>query len=195
MHNCAALAEGVFLERQVLNLIASTIILFLTILIAWYLYHKQLAKRDLFEIPKFSKESKLSNFFNRVMYFLKYLLIFPAYSFVWFLIFSFMLFLISESRPIEDILFFGIIVIAATRISAYVSSKLAEDMAKLLPWAMIVIFLTDAEAITMASVQSSFNIFYQYVPNVIKYLFFITFVEWVLRISSWLFSPAKKGQQ
>ena len=92
LHNYAALAKEFFLDRQFLNLIASTIILFLTILIAWYLYHKQLAKRDLFEIPKFSKESKLSNFFNRVMYFLKYLLIFPAYSFVWFLIFSFLFF-------------------------------------------------------------------------------------------------------
>ncbi|MBI2101617.1 hypothetical protein HYT53_03300 [Candidatus Woesearchaeota archaeon] len=181
------------LDRQFINLLISTIILFIASLVAWFIYSKQLAKRDLFEL-KLKVGSSFRIFFDRLVYFLKYLAIFPIYSFLWFLIFSFLLFLLSKSRPIEDILYFGIIVVAATRIGAYVSEKLAEDMAKLLPWSLILIFLIDPSAITIKSISSSFGIFYQQIPKVAKYLVFIVAVEWVLRIGYWIISPRKAPQ-
>ena len=187
------LAKEFILDRQFVNLLISTTILFLASLVAWFIYSKQLAKRDLFEL-KLEVGSRFRNFFGRLVYFLKYLVIFPVYSFLWFLIFSFLLFLLSKSRPIEDILYFGIIVVAATRIGAYVSEKLAEDMAKLLPWSLILIFLIDPSAITIKSISSSFGIFYQQIPKVAKYLVFIVAVEWVLRIGYWVVSPRKASQ-
>ena len=110
-----------FVDRQFLVLLSSTIILFLAIFIMWYFYHKQLSKKNLFEIPKIDSNSKFVNFINRLVYFLKYIIIFPLYSFIWFLIFSFLLVLIAKSRPISEIMFFGIIIVSVTRISAYVS--------------------------------------------------------------------------
>ena len=187
------LAKEFILDRQFVNLLISTTILFLASLVAWFIYSKQLAKRDLFEL-KLEVGSRFRNFFERLIYFLKYLAIFPVYSFLWFLIFSFLLFLLSKSRPIEDILYFGIIVVAATRIGAYVSEKLAEDMAKLLPWSLILIILIDPSAITIKSISSSFGIFYQQIPKVAKYLVFIVAVEWVLRIGYWVVSPRKASQ-
>ena len=187
------LAKEFILDRQFVNLLISTTILFLASLVAWFIYSKQLAKRDLFEL-KLEVGSRFRNFFERLIYFLKYLAIFPVYSFLWFLIFSFLLFLLSKSRTIEDILYFGIIVVAATRIGAYVSEKLAEDMAKLLPWSLILIFLIDPSAITIKSISSSFGIFYQQIPKVAKYLVFIVAVEWVLRIGYWVVSPRKASQ-
>ncbi len=187
------LAKEFVLDRQFVNLLISTIILFIASLIAWFIYSKQLAKRDLFEL-KLEVGSRFRNFLERLVYFLKYLVIFPVYSFLWFLIFSFLLFLLSKSRPIEDILYFGIIVVAATRIGAYVSERLAEDMAKLLPWSLILIFLIDPSAITIKSISSSFGIFYEQIPKVAKYLVFIVGVEWVLRIGYWIVSPRKASQ-
>jgi len=181
-----------FVDRQFLVLLSSTIILFLAIFIMWYFYHKQLSKKNLFEIPKIDSNSKFVNFINRLVYFLKYIIIFPLYSFIWFLIFSFLLVLIAKSRPISEIMFFGIIIVSVTRISAYVSSKLAEDMAKLLPWALIIVFLMDPQSITIASVQASFNSFMQEIPNIAKYLIFIAFVEWSLRIGNWIIGSNKK---
>ena len=102
--------------------------------------------------------------------------------------------MLSKSRPIEDILYFGIIVVATTRISAYVSEKLAEDMAKLLPWSLIFIFLIDPGAITIKSISSSFGIFYEQIPKVAKYLVFIVAVEWALRIGCWIVSPKQASQ-
>lgn len=184
-------AKNFFVDRQFLILLSSTVFLFIAIFIMWYFYHKQLTKKDLFEIQKIRSDSKFINFLNRLAYTLKYLIIFPLYSFVWFLIFSFLLVLIAKSRPIEEIMFFGIIMVSVTRISAYISPKLAEDMAKLLPWALIIVFLTDPNSITIDSIQVSFNNFVQEVPKIAKYLIFIAFVEWTLRIGQWVIRPNK----
>ncbi|MBS3104647.1 hypothetical protein J4234_00145 [Candidatus Woesearchaeota archaeon] len=181
-----------FIDRQFLILLSSTVILFLAIFIMWYFYHKQLSRKDLFDIPKIDSNSKFLSFINRLVYFSKYIIVFPLYSFIWFLIFSFLLVLIAKSRPIGEIMFFGIVIVSVTRISAYVSSKLAEDMAKLLPWALIIIFLIDPQSITIRSVQASFNSFMQEIPKVAKYLIFIAFVEWSLRIGNWMIGFNKK---
>lgn len=182
-------AKQVVLDRQYLSLFTATIVLFSASFIAWFIYSKQLAKRDLFELPKVKAERKISNFLNKIVYFLKYLLIFPAYSFIWFLIFSFLLFLLSKSRSIQDIFYFGIVVVAATRVGAYVSERLAEDMAKLLPWSLILIFLIDPAAVTLNGAVESFTIFMQHVPEVARYLLFIIFIEWILRIGRWIIKP------
>lgn len=186
------LIKEFILDKQFLSLFISTIVLFLVGLLAWYIYYKQIARRDLFEIPKLNLKSKFTNVLDRILYFLKYLLIFPVYSFIWFLIFSFLLFVLSKSRPAEDILFLGIIVVAATRMSAYVSEKLAEDMAKVLPWTLIVIFLIQPEAVTLETFISSFPVFLQQIPRVAKYLVFIIVLEWLLRIGYWVIKPKNK---
>jgi len=189
------LAKSFILDKQFLNLFMSTIILFFVSLLAWYVYYKQLARRDLFEIPKLNLKVKFINVLDRIIYFLKYLFIFPIYSFIWFLVFSFLLFVLSKSRSIEDILFLGIIVVAATRIGAYVSEKLAEDMAKLLPLTLIAIFLISPEVVTIKTITSSFPILLQQIPRVAKYLLFIIVLEWLLRIGHWVVTSIKPKRQ
>src|SRR3989338_5270922 len=188
-------SKDFILDEQYLNLLYSTIVLFAASGVAWYIYYKQLARRDLFDIPELDLNAKYTNVFNRIVYFLKYLFIFPMYSFIWFLIFSFLLFVLSKSRPIEDILFLGIMLVTATRIGAYVSEKLAEDMAKLLPLTLIAIFLMDPKAVTLQTVTSSFPIILNQFPRVAKYLLFIIVVEWLLRIGNWIFTISKKPKQ
>ncbi|MBI2653485.1 hypothetical protein HYX02_01605 [Candidatus Woesearchaeota archaeon] len=186
-----ALAKGFVLDKQYLNLLTSTIVLFLVGWLSWHIYYKQLARRDLFEIPKLNFKSKFMNVLDGIIYFSKYLFIFPVYSFIWFLIFSFLLFVLSKSRPIENILFLGIIVVAATRMGAYVSEKLAEDMAKVLPWTLIVIFLIDPKVVTLEALISSFTALLQQIPSVVKYLLFIIVLEWALRLGHWIFTSIK----
>ncbi len=195
INDSLAFAKNLILDGQFLNLFISTVILFFASLLAWYIYYKQLARRDLFEIPKLTLKTKFVNMLDKILYFLKYLFIFPIYSFIWFLIFSFLLFVLSKSRAIEDILFLGIIVVTATRMCAYVSEKLAEDMAKLLPLTLIAIFLIDPKAVTLQTINSSFPIFLQQIPWVVKYLLFIIVVEWLLRLLHWIITSVRKPKQ
>ena len=103
--------------------------------------------------------------------------------------------MLSKSRPIEDVLFLGIIVVATTRICAYASEKLAEDIAKLLPLTLIAIFLIDSKSISLDAIKSSLLVLLEQIPKVAKYLLFIIFVEWVLRIMHWIFRPANQQSQ
>jgi len=183
------------LDKQYMNLLASTLVLFSVSFLAWFVYYKQLARKDLFEIPELKLNLKSRNFLNRMIYFLKYLIVFPVYSFVWFLVFSFLLLVLSQSRPVEDVLFLGIIVVAATRMGAYVSDKLAEDMAKLLPWTLIALFLIDPKIVDFGGFVDAFSTIVHQIPNVAKYLLFIIVLEWLLRIGNWIFSPSKQKPQ
>ncbi|MBI2657264.1 hypothetical protein HYX08_01065 [Candidatus Woesearchaeota archaeon] len=187
--------KNFILDKQFLNLFMSTAVLFLASLLSWYVYYKQLARRDLFEIPKLDLKLKFASFIDRTVYFLKYLFIFPLYSFVWFLVFSFLLLLLSKARPIEDILFLGIIVVSATRTAAYVSEKLAEDMAKLLPLTLIAIFLINPESVTLNTIRSSFSTLLPQFPRVAKYLLFTIALEWILRLCHWAFASIKPKNQ
>ena len=195
LNDYLTLAKDFILDKQFLNLFMSTLVLFFASLLAWYIYYKQLARRDLFEIPKLKLKTKFANVLDRIIYFLKYLFIFPIYSFIWFLVFSLLLFVLSKSRSIEDVLFLGIIVVTATRMGAYVSEKLAEDMAKLLPLTLIAIFLMDPKVITLETIASSFPILLQQIPKVAKYLLFIVIIEWLLRIGLWIIISIKPKRQ
>lgn len=186
LNNYLILAKEFILDKQFLNLFSSTIILFFASVLTWYICYKQLAKRDLFEIPKFEVRTRFMEILDRIIYFLKYLVLFPIYSFIWFLIFSFLLFLLSKSRPIEDILFLGIVLVAVTRMCAYVSHRLAEEMAQLLPLTLVVIFFLEPKAINLEIGTSSFFVLIQQIPRVAKYLLFIVVVEWFLRIWHWI---------
>ena len=177
-----------FFDRQFLNLFIATVVLIAASYFAWHIYSNQLAKRDLFR--KRMRIGKTSyHFFDHVIYLLKYLIVFPIYSFLWFLIFAFLLFMLSKSRPIDDILYFGIVMVAATRCCAYINEKLAEDMAKLLPWSLIFVFLIDPQAISVNSIIDSFLVFMDYIPKALKYMLFIIVLEWVLRIGYWIIKP------
>ena len=188
-------AKEFIFDRQFLNLLISTLVLFSASLLSWIVYYKQLAKRDLFEIPKQHPSSKLINAVYKTAYLLKYVIVFPVYSFIWFLIFSFLLFALSKSRPVNDVLFLGIIVVAATRIGAYANEKLAEDMAKLLPLTLIAIFLIDPKAVDFGTLKSSFEIFIVQVPIVLKYLLFIIVLEWALRSLRGIFAYLEKPKE
>lgn len=184
-----------FVDKQFLVLLSSTVILFIAIYIMWYFYHIQLTKRDLFKTPKIDSEHKFATFINRFLYYMQYMVVFPIYSFIWFLIFTLLLVLIAKSSPIPEIMFFGIIIVSVTRIAAYVHPLLAEDMAKLLPWSLIIVFLTDPQSITFESAQISFMNFLAELPKIAKYLFFIAFVEWALRLGFLIINKGKNKEK
>ncbi|MBI4439193.1 hypothetical protein HY640_04635 [Candidatus Woesearchaeota archaeon] len=191
------MAREFFFDKQFINLLVSTTFLFMASLAAWYIYYKQLAKRDLFAIPKIKLNTRFTDLIDKGLYYLKYLFIFPVYCFIWFLIFSFLLFALSKSKSIDDVMFLAVILVSATRMSAYVSEKLAEDIAKLLPLTLIAVFLMDPKAVNTETVMASIPAFMSHAQTAASYLFFIIILEWALRISRrtvlWLSGDASRA--
>jgi len=150
-------------------------------LFIWKLF-KHISKRDLFKLNEYFGEGKLRNFREITLYILKYLIIVPIYIFIWFAIFALFLFLLSKIPTIENILLISISIVATIRVAAYFDQELAEDLAKLIPLAMLAIFITDPSFFNL----QLFMIRLQTLPilqaEILSFVIFTIAIEWILRI-------------
>jgi len=162
------------------NLTGFVSLFYLIILIAIYaiiIYHfyRYIARRDCFK-PSKREHTKLIGF-------LKYTFLFPFVAILFFLGFSMIFIFLTESENIGAILTTAFAIIVAIRITAYYTEDLSKDVAKMLPFAILGIFLVDPEYFTIESAMDKINILPDYVNVIAQYILLIIIVEWVLRIS------------
>lgn len=175
--------KAFFVDKQYLSLLYTTLTFFGIALITWIMYIS-LSKRDLFhlDIADYLPKSKIR--LHKFTYILKYLILFPLFTFIWFLIFAFSLAILSKNYRIADIFFFSIVLVSVIRVASYVSEKFSEDLAKLLPLTLISILLLNPTSITFATIKTTTTLFTKELPSTVKYLLFAVMIEWLLRLCS-----------
>jgi len=119
-----------------------------------YHFYRFLSKRDMFSFnleqrlssKKFSSDGEASSSALRVIAFIAMnFFIFPFVAFLWFLGYSSIMFLLVHQLPTATIFLVSSALIIAVRISAYYREDLSKDLAKLLPFALLGIFLYNPE--------------------------------------------------
>jgi len=153
---------------------------YLIIMIAIYailIYHfyRYIARRNCF------KPSKRDH--TKLIGFLKYTLLFPFVAILFFMGFSLIFIFLTESDNIGPILTTAFAIIVAIRITAYYTEDLSKDVAKMLPFAILGIFLIDPEYFTIESTVNKINLLPDYVNIIAQYILLIILVEWILRIA------------
>jgi hypothetical protein len=73
-----------------------------------------------------------------------YIVVFPAITFVWFIVLAFFVFLISKDMPFEIALFVSMSIIAVVRILSYYREAASSEIAKMIPYAILSFLLTSA---------------------------------------------------
>jgi len=115
-----------------------------------YHFYKFLSKRDIFSInigekiskAKFKSSGQKKSVAPRIVAFLATrLFIFPFVIFLWFIGYSSFMFLLVQNMPTETIFLVSSGLIIAIRISAYYHEDLSRDIAKLVPFTLLGIFL------------------------------------------------------
>lgn len=159
---------------------------FYAIFVFWF--YRFLARKNLFELD-FSKYEKsgfrlVRSTLHFVFYVLKYLIVFPFVAFFWFAILTLLLSFLAKGQTPEEILLISIAVVSAVRIAAYYDEDLSRDLAKILPFALLGIFLIDlsyfslpATLITLRDTVGEWRI-------MAYYLAFAIALEFVLRITA-----------
>jgi hypothetical protein len=142
-------------------------------IIIWHFY-RYVAKRDIFKLS-FSRYYK---FFS----FLKYFFLFPFVAFLFFAGFSLMLFFLGKELTEPQVLSTAFAMISAIRITAYYSEDLSKDVAKMLPFAMLGLFLVDPSYFVFGDVVSKIQSIPSFLVLAIQFLLFIIVMEWFLRI-------------
>ncbi len=95
----------------------------------------------------------MRSFLHVVAYILKYLIVFPLFAFFWFAVLTMMLTFLSQGRELADTLLIALATVSAIRFSAYYNEDLARDLAKILPFALLALFLIDASFFSFGDAQ------------------------------------------
>ena len=151
----------------------------------WYFY-RFISKREL--IPRFHK-AKIEN--TSKIQFLTYVVLniisFPIIVFVWFALYSSLIFLLSEDLPFNLIMFVSMSLIGVIRITSYFKEELAKDVGKTIPFAMLGMFLTagtlfaDPNFLSPEKITEALIEFQNKIPEMIDAIVVISIIEGVLR--------------
>jgi hypothetical protein len=154
---------------------------------AWFIFkfYRFLANRDVFELnlQQYSESfmGGIQVFLSGLFYVLEFFLILPFFAFFWFAVLALVLVFLSKSN-MQSILLVAMALVGSVRVTAYYNEDLSRDLAKMLPFALLGIFLVD---ISFFSYQESLDLLFQF-PNYWKYLVyylaFIVLLELLLRI-------------
>ncbi len=164
-------------------------------------FYRFIAGRDMFNLD-FSKHDNssipvLRDLLHLVGYVAKYVILFPAFAFFWFVVLTLMLSFLSEGREMSDILLIALATVSTIRVCAYYDEDLSRDLAKILPFAVLAIFLIDT---TFFDVEASLEVLRQtrsLAETIFYYLAFLIALEFGLRFVYGLFQavfPAKKAE-
>ena len=148
-------------------------------------FYRFVASRDMFafDIYRFdeSRYRAIRSFFHIVGYILKYLIVFPLFAFFWFAVLTLMLTFLSQGRDFGDTLLIALATVSAIRFSAYYNEDLARDLAKILPFALLALFLIDVSYFNFVDSLEMLNEVNSHLEAVVYYLLFLIGLELVLR--------------
>jgi len=143
-------------------------------------FYRFLARRKIFELKIHEYDIHIG--LKKFLHVVECMVLFPFVIFFWFLVMSLLLTIISTSQSIETILFISVAFVSVVRIVAYYSEDLAKDLGKLIPFALLALFLIDG---AYMSADSSL-LMIQQLPAVwrilVYYLFFVIALETFLRL-------------
>ncbi len=148
-------------------------------------FYKFLASRDIIELNlrqyNHSKYPSLEKIFAVILYTIEYIIILPFLVLFWFAIFSMFLLILSESQSAQQILLISAAIIASTRISAYISEDLSKDLAKILPFTVLAMFILGTNFFNVDTLIMKISQIPSLFTNVLMFIIFIFVVEFILR--------------
>jgi len=163
--------------------------MFIYAVFVWHFY-RFIARREIIQICTScrNKDGKISS--SRIAaYVVGHVLLFPFIIWVWFIVYSWFMFILAKDMPMGVILLISISVIGATRITSYYKEDLAKDVGKLLPFALLGIFLTSSvffsdttNFFSIEDIEKRIIEIPLFVSRIVEFVILIVAMEIILRI-------------
>lgn len=113
---------------------------------------------------------------------LKYGIIFPLYVVFWFAILSGFLFIMAKEISVRQIALISIALVSTIRITSYLKEDLSHDLAKLIPFSLLAIFLFDPNFFSWDLLMTRVDAIPSLGFELLQFLVFVIVLEWTLRI-------------
>lgn len=128
------------------------------------------------------KEYDMHAGLKRLLHGLEVIFLFPFIVFFWFFVMAMLITLISFGQSIESIVYISVAYVSAVRITAYYNDELSKDLAKLIPFALLALFLIDASSMTLFNPFDLIGQLFGMGKTLAYYLVFVILLELALRI-------------
>ena len=129
-----------------------------------------------------SRYKWLRSVLHVVMYVLKYILLFPFFAFFWFAVITAILAFLAKDQSFSQVLLMGLATVGTIRVAAYVKEDLSRDLAKMLPFAVLGIFLVNTSFFQIEDSLALLDETINYTENILYYLLYLIALEFALRM-------------
>jgi len=171
--------------QLILTLLFFTIVIVLYSVFVYYFY-KFLAKKNLVELnlsqynrTEHPTATKLLAVF---FYIIEYIILLPILTLIWFSVFSILLLLLSETSQAATILTLAAALIASIRVASYISQSLSRDLAKVVPFTLLALFITNPNFFVVSRFLERIAEIPGLLYQVPYYLILIILLEIIMRI-------------
>ncbi len=150
-------------------------------------FYRFVAARDMFKLDISRYEGRSHgpgrSVLHIVLYVFKYLVLFPVFAFFWFAVLTLILAFLSKEQDFSDTLLIALATVAAIRVTSYFKEDLSRDLAKILPFAVLGIFLVDASFFDVTDSLENLKVAGDFSESILYYLLFLIGLEFVLRLA------------
>lgn len=154
-------------------------------------FYKFLARREIFPLSAQRRHRKLGD----VAAAFEYVFLFPVVAFFWFVVISALMAMFTTVLTISNIFLVSMALLATIRVTAYYKEELSQEIAKLMPLALLATFLLE---ITKATIEVPVAVLFQLPalgPVLVYYFAFIVVLELVLKALHWTVRRGKGAAQ
>ena len=149
-------------------------------------FYRFIAARDMFGLDLSkndgSKNPVFMDLIHLIWYGAKYLLLFPGFATFWFAVLTLILIVLSKDQALSHILVVSLATVSVIRITAYYNENLSRDLAKILPFAVLGVFLIDSSFFNLnASLQLLYE-FNGFWATIAHYMIALVVLEFSLRM-------------
>ena len=149
-------------------------------------FYRFLASKDMFKLDMSRYEQSSHKVVRRTLqvffYIVKYIIVFPVFAFFWFGVLTVILSFLSKGQSFSETLLVALATVSAVRVTAYYNEDLSRDLAKILPFAVLAVFLIDASFFSIGESLDILREAEKYTENIVYYLGFLVLLEFTLRI-------------
>ena len=149
-------------------------------------FYRFLSSQDMFQLDMSRYEQSSMKFVRKSLqvffYIVKYIIVFPVFAFFWFGVLTVILAFLSKGQSFSETLLVALATVSAIRVTAYYNEDLSRDLAKILPFAVLAVFLIDASFFSIGESLDILREAEKYTENIVYYLGFLVLLEFVLRI-------------
>jgi len=123
-----------------------------------------------------------------MLYLLEYIIILPFIIFFWFSVFTLFLIFLTRDIPTGALLIISATIISAIRVTSYYSEDLSKDLAKMLPFTLLAVAITQFTTFEIQTILFKFSEIPSFISHILIYLGFIIGLETILRFFDFLLS-------